>query len=550
VSEQEKTWDDVMAVAASEKIPTFDQLREDAECLKTADLATVDRIISGCVRAKLDDVRVGLIVNELNRGTKLSKTDLRSLFKAQRRTDNTRIEDLGQKIVRITLSRFYMGGEFLVRSNGRFYEFTGTHWVFKSDEQVAAKVLEVITSSVPPEAGAHAAALSAAMSLLKAHRTQDSDVFRFASEPHPVINCRNGELWINADGTVNKRPHSPRSYLTYCLDFDYDPEATCPLYDRTLLEIFAGTEDPEGMARHWNEFFGYAIQPVRDIPSWWMLWGIGANGKSRLVETIQRMIGAEAVASVRIESLDTQFGRSPLLGKLIMVDDDVDAGTKLPDGVLKQISERKRVSVEFKGQTPFDAVLTVLPIMLCNSFPVTSDVSYGMRRRAQVIPFDRQFEDEEQDKARFPTIWRSEMSGVLNRAIEGLRRLRARGRFLPPAPCSRAAHAWLSEANPLSAFVDECLVARKPSDKGRALRLGQVYAVFVKWAELAGVRHITARKRMKANLDGLGIRTSGSGGEVTVPGLLFNESASRIIHRFRLLDEADGSNNPMDFSNA
>jgi hypothetical protein len=80
--------------------------------------------------------------------------------------------------------------------------------------------------------------------------------------------------------------------------------------------------------------------------------------------------------------------------------------------------------------------------------------------------------------------------------------------------------------------------------------LGQVYAVFVKWAELAGVRHITARKRMKANLDGLGIRTSGSGGEVTVPGLLFNESASRIIHRFRLLDEADGSNNPMDFSNA
>ena len=44
------------------------------------------------------------------------------------------------------------------------------------------------------------------------------------------------------------------------------------------------------MARHWNELLGYAIQPVRDIPSWWLLIGHGSNGKTKLLQTMQRLV--------------------------------------------------------------------------------------------------------------------------------------------------------------------------------------------------------------------------------------------------------------------
>jgi putative DNA primase/helicase len=71
--------------------------------------------------------------------------------------------------------------------------------------------------------------------------------------PPPVINCANAEVWISPDGTVDLRPHRPESHLRHCLDVTYDPEATCPTYDRAVREIFAKADNPKAMVRHWNE---------------------------------------------------------------------------------------------------------------------------------------------------------------------------------------------------------------------------------------------------------------------------------------------------------
>lgn len=509
------------------------KITEDAEELQASDpelASKVETIIQEAANAGFSPVRFSTLLSTIKSKTPYALGTLREMVKvaSKGRRATVRQQDIGERVARETLNRYYSGGNWLVRANGQFWGYTSTHWLPRSDEQVAANIMTVVRDSVRAEEIAFSSAASQALSILRADRAVQEDVFRFTEDPLPVQNYTNGELWMFPDGTTELRQHSPESRLTYCRPFAYDPDAKCPLYDQTLLEIFGHSTDPAALARHWNEASGYFGQPRRWIPAIWILKGFGSNGKSRLMKLNTDMLGPDAVASVRVESIDTQFGRSGLLGKLLMVDDDVDAGVKLPDGILKQISERKRVSIEFKGRTAFDAVLNCAPVLLCNNFPVTSDVTHGMLRRIQVIPFLRQFRGDEIDPTRFDRIQADELPGVANRHLEGWRRLCARGRFDPPRDCLRAAAIWLSEANPLQAFIDECLVAAPADHRGPYIKLPYLYRIFTAWADESGVRHITARKRVKANLQALGVVLGISGGVPTIKSMVFSEEGLRL----------------------
>ena len=63
-----------------------------------------------------------------------------------------------------------------------------------------------------------------------------------------------------------------------------------------------------------------------------------------------------------LEDLDkNRFAMGSLFGKLLFVDDDVRAGARLPDGVLKTISEAKEVTGELKYQPSFNFVVRTVP---------------------------------------------------------------------------------------------------------------------------------------------------------------------------------------------
>jgi D5 N terminal like len=72
----------------------------------------------------------------------------------------------------------------------------------------------------------------------------DEDLMGFNADPLPVVNCANGEVWLDKDGKSELRPHDPASRLTSCLSVAFDPSATCPIFDETLLEIFGKASDP------------------------------------------------------------------------------------------------------------------------------------------------------------------------------------------------------------------------------------------------------------------------------------------------------------------
>lgn len=228
--------------------------------------------------------------------------------------------------------------------------------------------------------------------------------------------------------------------------------------------------------------------------------GGGDNGKSVLMQTVVHLIGTDLVSAQRIENLDAnRFATANLLGRLVLLDDDVRAGVRLPDGELKKISEAKPVTGEYKHGAQFNFVVRSVPVLLCNNVPSLADISHGMLRRLMVIPFDRRFTHADKDPELFKRIWTNELPGVLNRAIEGLKRLIDRGmRFDEPKALRAAKREWITQANPLPAFIDE-----KCELEGTCW-MGDFYQAFKAWAQGMGFTRIQQQPSVAKNLKNLG----------------------------------------------
>ena len=132
-----------------------------------------------------------------------------------------------------------------------------------------------------------------------------------------------------------------------------------------------------------------------------------------------------------------------------------------------------------------------------------------------VLPFDRTFRDDA-DPTLFPTIWETEMAGVLNRSIDGLRRLLARGRFELPMAVRRANDEWFKEANPLTSFVDECCSREDPL--GQCL-LKDFYEEYRHWAQVRGYTKMQQYQTVKRNLENLGYSMKKGNRGVVILGL-------------------------------
>jgi len=287
--------------------------------------------------------------------------------------------DLGLEIADIVLAKYFQNGDHLVRAmDCSFWSFTGTHWQRMTDEQIQKRIVAEIEAKADHTINT-ASIANQALKIMIAKQAADGDVLRLTDEPLPIINCKNGELWINDEGFVELRPHCHESYLTYCLDVEWNPQATAPTFLKALSVMFSGSV---GLTNHVLEVMGYAIQPRRPFASWFLFSGQGANGKTALVETLQRLIGSDAFVSDKIGDFENSpFKIGALAGKLLLVDDDVDTGTVLPDGFLKKVSERKGMTGQHKFKDQFNFVACCLPILLANNLPSIKDLSNGTRQR-------------------------------------------------------------------------------------------------------------------------------------------------------------------------
>lgn len=434
--------------------------------------------------------------------TKMGKTVLNKILKSVQNTAQSKTSsDKSVVIMNRLLHEQYDNARTLLRTtDGNFWRFNSRYWEVLPEDLLKKQLLP-LAEQIAEGTDRISAIVNAAINMLEGRVFREDDPLRYNSEPPMVINCWNGEVWFDEKAEVSFKPHCPESYLTHCLHADYDPMATATRFDKAMLEIFQKNKNPKEMFRHSMELIGYICQPWRKLAIIPLLYGAGRNGKTSITTITTFLLGTASIMACRIDSIEkSPFKIGALANKFMLVDDDVDAGTLIPDGFLKTISEEKLMTGEHKHCNSFQFKCRAVPVMLGNDYPSLKDLSYGMRERLMVFPFNRRFTKEERITGLFDSIWAEEASGILNHAIQGFQRLRKRGNFEEPEECVVAKNKWIARSNVLASYIED--ICEKGSDKKQ--RLTEFYKHFQNYGSMTGINNLPTQQGVKKRLESLG----------------------------------------------
>ena len=470
---------------------------------------------------KLDNVMQANIQRQLAKDLKIRGRELNKVVTAIKK-DEAKKE--GSKKDKICLDTFIVmardktikaakgSNNHIVRApNEQYYIYTGQYWQAQSREYVThlvhKSVQELKKENPKVKFETTGVTAKAELSLRAERHTAKTDLF-LRENPPSTINTVTGTIWIDDEtGEHEIKPHHPGDFLTTIIDTEYDAEATCPSFDIMLDQVFEHVQDPTERAdliRHFWELIGYAIQPRKNIPLI-MLWhGTGHNGKTTIARFLQSLVGDMCALPVEMHELGTgqnAHALESIEGKLILIDDDLKSDARLSDGVLKKFSESKKIQVNPKYKAAYTTQAHVTPIILTNGYPIIRDLSEGLRRRIDVLPFNSNL--SARCDSPLPEIARTrEMPGILNRALEGIKRLRVRGVFERPKSSIDANARFFSESNNVMAFV------KFTTSPGGTCELTKLYAAYVQYCVACGERNNTERyARFRSMLQQIGYET-------------------------------------------
>lgn len=437
-----------------------------------------------------------------------AKAELSTRVQASESEESPVPADLGHYLAELVLKEHYADGEHLLYANeGRYWKYNGRYWQVRSDAAVDGDILK---STMRLRAELSAAAsftvaqlMSQGAKIVKAISASKGENFFDRLEPKPVINCQNGELWINpTTGENGFYAHSPASGLRSCLGIEYNPAAVCPWWDFALRGMFDPLPDPQAVIDHFHELLGYTIQPHKNLAAWVLLYGGGSNGKSTVLEVLGKLLG-DAKMGVSLEDFDDNHIYDSVANKFAIIEDDLKKGTLLPDGLLKKLSENKDLEANPKNRDRYNFRNIATVWISSNHWPRTTDMSPGMRRRPYVFEFLRNFEADGTDNPNLrQIIVDTELCGVLNHCLSGLKRLRDRGHFVRPGSCESARQRWFDGANQITRFCQ----AKIEITEGTMVPLQSVYEIYRMWCDAEGIRRGYSRTGLEHELLGNGIK--------------------------------------------
>ena len=158
----------------------------------------------------------------------------------------------------------------------------------------------------------------------------------------------------------------------------------------------------------------------------------------------------------------------------------------MAENVLRVTGE-DAVEVDRKNLPPVTARLSARFVMLTNELPRLADASGALASRFVVLRMDRSFYGRE-DLGLTQRLL-AELPGILCWAVEGWRRLKARGYFVPPRSSATALEDLADLASPIGAFLrDRCVLA-----PDACVGVDALFTAWRAWCMEEGIVHVGAK---------------------------------------------------------
>jgi putative DNA primase/helicase len=394
-------------------------------------------------------------------------------------------ESSNRKFRPLPYARLIVQAQPILFSNGAFYLYEKGAYRYWYSEELDKDITELLGSDAMPHQ------LDAIKRMLKGETFIRPDNVNRSG----LLNVKNGILNLKTGEILD---HSPDFFSTVQSDVMFDPKAKWPLW-KTFLDEVLPESDKQFLL---SEIFGYCLITSIAHHKAFFLLGPGANGKSVVLEVLENLVGIENCSALMLSDLRERFRLAELDGKLINIVSEVEAKSLVDDAKFKSIVAGDPQVGERKNEHPFKFRPFAKWIVGCNSLPATRDRSYGYERRIVILPFEKIVPLEKRNPNLAKELISSELSGILNWAIGGYRRLEQNKAFTVPEASENALNEYKEQIDPILVFIDEYL---SRADKGGTL-LKPINRAYRAWCEENGYKPVGSGLLRKAIEKELGIK--------------------------------------------
>lgn len=427
-----------------------------------------------------------------------------------------RPEDDPTRIARVFSERFTMvvdGRRYyrLLRWNNDWYIYSGSDFRYVSPEQMELKIWGMVeeefermyrqklaggvTNSAPPVVKKVTQTLvSAVMKSLMLQVIVESEIMPpvwlgsiDGNEPSvsasTFISTGNGI--VNLKDPTKLLPRTPQLFTLSSVPSIFDPNAKCPVWDNFMRSVFGNDQQSIDTIEEW---LGYLLTHDTSQHKLLLMIGPKRSGKGTIMRVIADLVGSRNVTNPTLSDLGRQFGSHALFGRMVATIGDARLSGKADiSSIVERILSITGEDLQNVDRKNHDVMTGIrLPtrfVITSNELPRLTDAAGAITSRAIVVTFTRTFVGEE-DK-QLESKLKAEISGILNRAIEGWHRLNERGFFIQPESGKEELEEFEELTSPIKSFVRDCCQFGKDLESD----IDALYTTYKNWCEVTGISH-------------------------------------------------------------
>ena len=300
--------------------------------------------------------------------------------------------------------------------------------------------------------------------------------------------------------TFKTEPHDIEKIVTYYLPYNFSELENCPIpnwnrfLDTSLVCVDGYTPDNKLHLVAQEAFGSIFIDNLKASKAYFFYGESGQNGKSTFTNILRKVVGKEFHSALSLSDLSKQFGLSALIGKKANICDELDdkfGSSKM----FKQLVTGEPVSDRHIYGETFTLYNRAKFFYSTNVMPTFDGLDGGLRRRLLIIPFYREFKNNDIDKDYdLSEKLDEELPGIIYWAIQGAKRLVENSyRFTESEATTKMMEEFEDEASTaLRYFRDNCAI---DSTNISWIPLQKIYDDYLHWAVSEGAKKPVGKKK-------------------------------------------------------
>ena len=301
---------------------------------------------------------------------------------------------------------------------------------------------------------------------------------KFDGKPN-LLNFKNGTWDLEK---YKFRVHRKKDYLTKMIMRKYKKNTRPETFEKYMEDTFGRYSSK--LRDFMYEFMGLCLTNDVTEQTGFLFYGGGATGKTTFVQILQMLLGeyavdfaSEVLALKGNKSMgDIEKQKLRLKGAKLAVVSEAGKHTKYNSEMFKLMTGGDVVQGRKNYTDNVDFKPTNKLVIVSNHRIRLDNYEDAEERRMVVIPFDNKVDEAKRDR-RIMEKMESEYSGILDLAIEGLKRYREKGKLIYPEEVKQASKEYSEEFD----IIEKFLKVHREELPEEKIKASELYNMYKQW---------------------------------------------------------------------